>query len=368
MSTLSPSPDSWLFDPRGSRRPRSTPAVARERIEPLAAASVRSPDLDALRVLAAAGVVWIHATSVLDDAVGRFAVPMFVVAAVLLTAQSLRRRPEQSALAFVGRRWLRLLPAFLFWCVVYEAMRQAKWVMNGGLDAVRLEPLRFIGGTHEHLWFVPFLLVATLLAVPAMKFAIAGGPARRAGVAIVAFAAGLAWSLCSVPAAIDAVSPEGPWNFVRPMWWATPSLFVAIALASATIGSDGLGGLRMPRYAGYVGLAMLLVGTCANWDMQERPLLLAATLSGVGAVWMAAGAVLPRAVAGTIAPIGAQLGMGIYLCHVIFLRGCVTVAERTHLSASALTDVLAFAIAFTGAIVLAWLLNRSRWTRWTVGV
>ena len=362
MSSVS-SPSSLRFDASDERLASPIALAAIRELEGKAT-KPRDPDLDAMRVVGAAGVVWIHAAVVLNDGVGRFAVPMFVIAAVLLTAVSLQRRPEQSTLAFVGKRWLRLYPAFLFWCVVYEAMRQAKWVAIGGLGAIEVEPLRFVGGTYEHLWYVPFLLVATVVAVPLIKLAITSR-ALRATIGIAALVVSVAWAVCPVPTVVATIDATSPWHCLQPAWWAVPSLLVAISLACATI--ERRRGMTMPRYAGWAGLAMLVGGSWVNWSVNDQPHLLAVTVSGVGAVWIAGASILPRGFARALAPLGGALGMGIYLCHVLFLRAWVIVAEHRHLPESAMTDVLSFAFALVGAIALSTLLNRSRWTSWTIG-
>lgn len=340
--------------------PAAPPAVA-----PAAAKPRRDADLDAMRFLASAGVVWVHAAVVTPSGVGRFAVPMYIVAAILLTAFSLRKRPDQSLAGYLGARWVRLYPAFLFWCVIYEAFRQTKWLMRGGLSNVHVDPLDFIGGTYEHLWYLPYLLVASVLAVPVLRLAIRDVKARRAigiGTAIVGFT----WATLPVPKAIASIPPESPWLFLQPVWWATPSLFLAIALACVALQRGA--GLTMPRSLGLLGLAMFAAGAWVNWSVLDQPHLLAATLSGIGAIWFAGAGLMPRGLANALGPLGATLGLGIYLSHVLFLRVCVMVAERAQLMPSHALDVASFAVALSGAIALSTLLRRSRWTRWVIGM
>lgn len=326
-------------------------------------ATRRDVELDAMRFLAGVGVVWLHAAVVLPSGAGRFAVPMYVVAAVLLTTFSLRKRPEQSLIAYLGKRWLRLYPAFLFWCVVYESLRQAKTVLKG--NGLRLDPLDFIGGTQEHLWYLPYLLVATVAIVPMIVLAIRNRPARRT-IAVVSAAIGFAMAITPVPHAIASIPVDSPWHFLQPVWWATPSLLLAMALACVAL--DRGTGLGVPRSLGWLGVAMFVSGAIVNWGVLDQPHLLAATLSGVGAVWLAGAGLLPRAFATTVAPLGANLGLGIYLGHVLFLRIFVMAAELAHLPASAMSDVASFAFSLAGAIALSAILRRSRWTRWTIGL
>lgn len=323
----------------------------------------RLAHLDAMRLLAVAGVVWQHSASLLPVGAAYFAVPLFVVASVLLTARSLARHPEQSSGAYLARRVVRLYPAFLFWCFVYEAFRQSKWVLSGGPDALRLDPLRWIGGTYEHLWFLPFLLVATVCIVPLIRAALTR-PRLRTISATIAFLIGVAWTLVPVPAAIATPNPDSRWDFLRPCWWALPSLMIGLTIALAMIGRRG-GGLIVSRGVGVAGLILWIAATAVNWNLRT-PNLAAATAAGVGALWLACSGLLPAAV-GAVASLG-RLALGVYLSHVIVLRMLVMFQERSGWEPSPAHEVLAFIAALTGGLVISWALARSRWTRWTIGL
>ena len=52
---------------------------------------------------------------------------------------------------------------------------------------------------------------------------------------------------------------------------------------------------------------------------------------------------------------------------VAHLRFRALTSGDQHIEAYAVTDVLSFALALAGSVVLCALLNRSRWTRWTIG-
>ncbi|RYG68251.1 hypothetical protein EON77_15695 [bacterium] len=147
---------------------------------------------------------------------------------------------------------------------------------------------------------------------------------------------------------------------------AMPSLLMAVALACVVLQSGA--GLKLPRSLGLLGAAMLVSGAIVNWSVWNEPHLLAATLAGIGAVWVAGAGLMPRVVADTLGPIGATLGLGIYLSHVLFLRVFVMASEKLHVAPSAATDVAAFAFSLGGAVVLSWLLSRSRYTRWSIGL
>lgn len=136
---------------------------------PAAPASVRNDFLDALRLLAALAVVWIHsfdtrpAPSPQD--MGRFAVPFFTVTSVWLMAR--RPTPREPAgvaafawLSFVRRRFVRLYVPFLIWNIVYTMMREAKLRLLHTGEPTTFDVGWFTSGVAMQLWFLPFLFVA----------------------------------------------------------------------------------------------------------------------------------------------------------------------------------------------------------------
>ena len=248
---------------------------------------------------------------------------------------------------------------------VYEAFRQAKWLMRGGLGSVHVDPLDFIGGTYEHLWYLPFLLVASVIAVPVLRLAIRNAAARRT-IGIAAAVIGFAWAVMPVPKIVSSIPLESSWLFFQPVWWATPSLLLSVALACVALERGT--GLSVPRSLGVLGLAMFAAGAWANWHVVGRPVPLVTAMGGVGAFWFATSGLIPRAIASRLAPLGASLGMGVYLSHVLFLRAWLMIAERAGIAPTVTTDLVSFAVALAGAVALSILLKRGRWTRWTIGL
>ncbi|MBC7784040.1 MAG: acyltransferase [Burkholderiales bacterium] len=324
-----------------------------------AAMPSRSKNLDGMRGLAILGVIWLHAAATLPEGAGMFAVPFFVIVAMVMTARSVVRHPEQSTAAYVGKRIARLYPAFLFWCLVYEAIRQAKALQTGGIGSIRIDMRGFVGGTYEHLWFVPFLLLATMIIVPLVKLTSRSVPAQRT-VAVMVIVAAIILSILPVPPQIQML--EGPWKCIRASYWALPAMLTGIAIAM--LGMNRRAELRVPPALGYAGIVLLVASTAVQWHATD-PWLPAATLGGLGALWIAmsgiASPLLPR-----MAWLGA-MSLGIYLSHVVFLRVLVIVCEKKQIGAGAAVDVIGFVLALIGAIAVTWTLSRSRWTRWTVG-
>ena len=61
-----------------------------------------------------------------------------------------------------------------------------------------------------------------------------------------------------------------------------------------------------------------------------------------------------------------SLAYGIYFCHLLPIKICESLATRRGLPISWQLDVAIFFVSAVAATLLAWLLYRSRWTRWLV--
>ncbi len=126
---------------------------------------VRYPLLDLLRVVAMLDILAIHLTGAY--LLGGAGLPAFIIISVALAV----RRPIVPPLVEVARkRAARVLLPWLFWCGCYGAM-----LMYGPLTdpAVAVggvfEPWMLVAGTKIHLWFLPFVFVAELAAVGAVR-------------------------------------------------------------------------------------------------------------------------------------------------------------------------------------------------------
>jgi surface polysaccharide O-acyltransferase-like enzyme len=145
--------------------------------------SPRYPLLDGLRVLAMIDIVAIHVTgSYLFWGVG---LPIFIITAVALSV----RKPELPKLGEAARkRAARILLPWLVWTAFF-ALNRLFWA---GVDPERevgefFYPWMLVAGTSVHLWFLPFIFVAELVVIAALR------PLQRLPVGvIIAAAIGLA--------------------------------------------------------------------------------------------------------------------------------------------------------------------------------
>jgi surface polysaccharide O-acyltransferase-like enzyme len=58
------------------------------------------------------------------------------------------------------------------------------------------------------------------------------------------------------------------------------------------------------------------------------------------------------------------LAYGIYLSHLLFIKTLEAVGSKLHVPLSLGSSLGIFVLAAAGSTLLAWLLARSRWTRW----
>lgn len=115
-----------------------------------------------MRVLAALGIVWFHTDGAPYRQIGYAGLPVFLLIFFSLITS---RSGADPTVAFLKRRWNRLLKPWLFWSLLYGVVRLAKGACLGGQDSFR-EMLSYetaLAGTHVHLWYLPFAFVSGFL-------------------------------------------------------------------------------------------------------------------------------------------------------------------------------------------------------------
>jgi fucose 4-O-acetylase-like acetyltransferase len=132
------------------------------------AQSRRNPTLDAARVLAAMGLVWIHTTqSSLSrfHILGRFGTSFFILAAIFFIFHPLGSSPRLSYGAYALKRFRRLYIPFAAWSLIYLLARDLKRILIHE-PAVTLHWSRLFAGTSMQFWFLPFIFIACLICFP----------------------------------------------------------------------------------------------------------------------------------------------------------------------------------------------------------
>jgi peptidoglycan/LPS O-acetylase OafA/YrhL len=325
---------------------------------PRAASRPRWATFDLARLIAAYGVVWLHAGRLpsleASTAAGRFAVPFFVFATVFFVFDGLRRRPWLGFGQYAWSRLVRIYLPFLAWSGIYLALKLAKAAVLPEQENVFPGWSVLWTGSFYHLWFLPFILVVSLAAF-ALGKAVLGCPAADGALVVACLAAGLLWALMPAPASGPLASGRG-----LLVASAVPSACWAVALALLYRGAVA-DYLKQP--AALLAAALLLVGATA-WVWQCHSSKLAPTLAGLGFMLLALG----PSVGGWAARLSTfgPLAYGIYLSHLLFIKVFESLLAKLGRPVSWQTDAAVFAATCLLSTLLAWALSRHGATRWLV--
>ena len=314
--------------------------------------------LDVMRLIAAYAIVWLHSPQSPDfaraTAIGRFAVPFFTAAAVFLTWEGLARQLRRSAGQYFRSRFQRIYVPFMAWSAIYLAFKAAKSLLlpNQPNDFPGVDVLWL--GSFYHLWFMPFILVATLAVFFLGRVVIGRGGRELASLAACLV---LGWVIAWLPADRESLSVSF-WQLAAD---ALPAALWGIALAIAWQ-RGAADWLRRPG-VGCVALAVTLLCMAVDaWLLRNR---LAENLAGVAVLIFAlADWRLPQL--DRLARLGG-LAYGIYLSHLLFIKTLQAALAKLAISETLAVVVGVFAVAAAASTLLAWWLSRSRWTRWLVG-
>lgn len=321
-------------------------------------ARARWTTLDLARLVAAYAIIWIHTCRVpgleSSKALGRFAVPFFVFAAVFFVIDGLRRRPWRPLGEYTRSRLVRIYLPFLAWSVIYLGFKLVKAAV------LPEQPNEFPGwsifwaGSFYHLWFMPFILVVSLAAFVLSKAAL-GRPTAEACLAVACAAAGLLWAVVPTPAVGLLGSERG-----QLVAAALPAAFWAIPLALVYRGRVAE---RLKRPAWLVACGVLFVASTA-WVWLGGPSKLAETLAGLAFMVLALG----PSVGGWAARLSVlgPLAYGIYLSHLLFIKVFESLAAKLGVGICWQLDLSVFAAAAVLSTLLAWALSLRRSTRWLV--
>ena len=330
----------------------------------------RNEWIDVVRLIAAAGIVFIHATRVpvLEqiDHFFRFAVPFYLFASLYFQASSARRQYDRGVLRplpkYVTGRVRRLYLPFLAWGVIYLTARELLHVVqHQPLFAPRLDMLWT--GTEYHLWFLPFLLMTSCAAAVLMRALPLDNP-RAVWPAIgVALAVGVLVAVAPMPSSWNEVFDNPTYAYVQ--WWrALPAGCFAVAFALFAALYPPIVERVSPTVA-MTGIALAFA--CSLSQVFNGIQLIPRALSGLGcmlatlAPWDTSG----RTVS-TLASFGRN-SYGIYLCHILVIEVIRVGVTRVHGSPSAAIDLLTFAIGLVGALALTSALARSPKLAWLNG-
>jgi surface polysaccharide O-acyltransferase-like enzyme len=342
------------------------------------AVAARNEMIDVVRLFAAASVVFVHASKSVTLAPFchslRFAVPFFLFASLYYQSLSLRRNPDRPLHRYVRNRFKRLYLPFLAWSLIYLLARDAKRLALLDVAAIKLHLAMLWTGTEYHLYFLPLLLLFSILLATVHWALLRHSRAWRWPLIVLAVAAGLLIAMAHVPASWDErfvlVSNGGKTLADNPTYallWGWRAMPAGLwALAFAWLMTAGTVVYAVPASLGIAGLGLAIV--CSVWQVRYGIQVIPRALTGLGTMlpaltpWKWSGptfALLAR---------WGRYGYGIYLCHVLVVEAVRAVAARLlHRGPSVPMDLAIFVLGFLGSVVLVLSLGKSPRLAWLNG-
>ncbi len=326
-------------------------------------AAARLALLDATRLFAAIGIIWVHAAQselgLLFYPIGTFGVPFYICIALLFMTRSLTRQPHQPLAHYIGSRFTRVYVPFLAWTAIYVVLAEAKTILSQRTFEIPPWTILYAGG-QQHLWFLPYLMVVSIIGAVLVRLLEFRSTLQRS-IAVVLAIAGFGMCWVPEPAWIATRADAGDLEFWRFAFRAIPTVCFGLSLALATCMNG-----RLPRTRNIAAIGGMVLFAAA--------LLLQHKMGSVKALRAAAGiGILLIALWPVVVPLIERLGSlgrysyGIYLSHVVFIRIVVLWTERYEIPNSIWLDLFTFAFALVGSLTISILFARSRYTRWLLG-
>ncbi|MBC8105661.1 MAG: acyltransferase [Anaerolineae bacterium] len=324
---------------------------------------VRNESVDVVRFFAAAGIVFVHATEsaplVRWGNFFRFAVPFYLFASLYFQSLSLRRNPERTLPRYAALRFRRLYLPFFAWSVIYLLAHDLKRVLSHD-SLVSLRPSMLWTGTEYHLWFLPFLLLASLVMAVVQRTFLQQDRSLRWVAIAVAIGSGLAFTQVPMPASWGSTTDSSLISYMQ--WWRAISA-ACWAMAFAWFMTLGPVIFAVTPVMGVAGIALVLA--CSLKQVLNDIQLIPRGLTGLGCM-LAALTPWRGPVVSWLARYG-RYGYGIYLCHVLILEPMHVLSARLHLPPSIPRDFVIFGFGFAGSLALVQMLGRSSRLKWLNG-
>lgn len=335
--------------------------VARPHVASVCA--VRNESVDVVRLFAAAGIVFVHAAEsaplVRWGNFLRFAVPFYLFASLYFQSLSLRRNPQRTLPQFIAGRFKRLYLPFLAWSLIYLLAHDLKRMLYG-VAPVAVRPSILWNGSEYHLWFLPFLLLASIVLAVVQRTFLQHDRSLRWVAIAVAIGAGLAFASIPMPPAWDETFGGATYSYLQ--WWRAISA-ACWAMAFAWFMTLGPVIYTVSPVVGLAGIALMMA--CSLKQVLNGIQLIPRGLTGLGCMLAALTPWRGPAVS-WLARYGRH-GYGIYLCHVLIIEPMHVLSARLHLPSSIFLDVVTFAFAFAGSLALVRVIGRTPRLRWLNG-
>lgn len=316
---------------------------------------VRFHAFDLLRALAMFAVVWIHGcdTSMLTrhlSVYAHFAVPVFVLMSFFLLQRSLDDGPAASIRAALGKRLMRLLPAYLVWTVLYMVVRTAKHRATGS-DASPDDWVSalFFGGASYQLYFVALLIYWMVVFLPLMML-LARNPRRWHAVALAAAGFLLLWIGPHIHDRMPAPAAYSMLNHATAL-----TGYVPLGIAAGVGWRAGFLGMQQRTWLAWF---FLLVACAGLWLKPDARLVISVSLllAAVTRDWPAMPEPIRRC---------SRLSFGIFMVHGFFVEGLQWFLPKAGLSVAGTSGALAVILGSFAASYLVceglWHFKRIRW-------
>lgn len=311
---------------------------------------------------------------------GRFSTPLFSLLAAFFLVRHFRARADGAIRKFVRARVVRIVVPFLAWSVLYYLSRDLNFLLFGKVTTLKIDWNLLWSGTTYHLWFLPFLMVMSVLSLPGI-LAVLGNRRAEVAAAVALFGGGIALTLTSHASYLPETLRD-PFSFAQVLYYRSPAFLWGLALGLACRSGAPPRVGRWGVLAVGVTVAMCLVGylaaVMARWVPSEAtglgvssPILLI-RLAAVGIMVIAfanwRGELVTR-----LSSLG-RLSYGVYLSHVLFIEfaHAIRIAVQTRVfgmsepKATAATDIAVFVFALIASLAASWALRRNRSTRWLI--
>jgi hypothetical protein len=332
------------------QRARSTLSFAGSEADPrpVYAAAVAQPraarlaNVERLRLVAMYEIVAFHVSERRLPIIAGLGLPVFLLLNNAFNCTLTERMGER---AFLHTKVSRLLLPWLLWSLVYLGLQLLERTRHAEPLTAGFSWWMLVGGTYNHLWFVPFALFGSLLMAGAQ-------PATRrlphAGVVATALALGAALT-CWGAWLLGPGSIQWP---VLQWLFALPALPLGFALGRSMLAasprfSQRVAWLSLALALACLGLELAFRMQARGWEVPEmvRRYALSMALVGLACLWPGAADPLSKRLT--------PLLLGVYLVHPLLLRAYLA----SHLPQPPLP--LFAALLFCAAAAAVALLQRS---------